>query len=56
MSYRIGIDVGGTFTDCVLRRPDGSLVLEKAPTTPADQSEGVVAGLGQLAAIEGISV
>ena len=56
MSYRIGIDVGGTFTDCVLRRPDGSLVLEKAPTTPGDQSEGVVAGLSQLAAIEGLSV
>ncbi len=49
MSYRIGIDVGGTFTDCVLRRPDGALVLEKAPTTPDDQSQGVMAGIGQLA-------
>lgn len=56
MSYRIGIDVGGTFTDCVLRRDDGSMLLEKAPTTPTDQSEGVVAGLSQLAAAEGISV
>ena len=56
MSYRIGIDVGGTFTDCVLRRDDGSMLLEKAPTTPDDQSEGVVAGLAQLAAAEGISV
>ncbi|MGH8920977.1 MAG: hydantoinase/oxoprolinase N-terminal domain-containing protein, partial [Actinomycetes bacterium] len=36
MTYRIGIDVGGTFTDCVLGRPDGSIVLEKTPTTPAD--------------------
>jgi len=56
MSYRIGIDVGGTFTDCVLLRPDGSVVLEKAPTTPEDQSIGVLAGLSQLAASEGISV
>jgi len=56
VSYRIGIDVGGTFTDCVLRRPDGSILLEKAPTTPQDQSEGVVAGLAQLAAAEGIEV
>jgi N-methylhydantoinase A len=56
MAYRIGIDVGGTFTDCVLCRDDGSVVLEKAPTTPADQSDGVLAGLGQLAAVEGLSV
>ncbi|HEY4928230.1 MAG TPA: hydantoinase/oxoprolinase family protein [Acidimicrobiales bacterium] len=56
MHYRIGIDVGGTFTDCVLLRPDGSVVLEKAPTTPEDQSRGVLAGLSQLAAAEGISV
>jgi N-methylhydantoinase A len=56
MSYRIGIDVGGTFTDCVLRRPDGSMVLEKAPTTPQDQSEGVLAGLTQLADAEGLAI
>jgi N-methylhydantoinase A len=54
--YRIGVDVGGTFTDCVLRRADGGLRLEKAPTTPADQSDGVFAGLAQLAAAEGISL
>lgn len=56
MSYRIGIDVGGTFTDCALRRPDGTIVLEKAPTTPDDQSDGVLAGLRQLADLEGIDV
>lgn len=55
-TYRLGIDVGGTFTDCVLRRLDGTLLLEKAPTTPHDQSEGVMAGIGQLAAAEGITV
>jgi len=56
MGYRIGIDVGGTFTDCVLLRPDGSVVLEKAPTTPDDQSIGVLAGLSQLAVAEGLTV
>jgi len=56
MDYRIDIDVGGTFTDCVLLRPDGSVVLEKAPTTPEDQSIGVLAGLSQLAVAEGITV
>ncbi len=37
----IGVDVGGTFTDAVLAF-DGRLVTAKAPTTPADQSEGVM--------------
>jgi len=50
--YRIGIDVGGTFTDFILLRPDGSLALDKAATTPADQSVGVITGLRQLAARE----
>jgi N-methylhydantoinase A len=54
--YRIGVDVGGTFTDCVLLRPDGTVVMEKAPTTPHDQSEGVLAGLMQLAAGEGLPI
>jgi len=53
-SYRIGVDVGGTFTDCVLLRPDGSLVLEKTPTTPDDQSEGVMAGILRLAEAEAL--
>ena len=54
--YRIGVDVGGTFTDLVLRRPDGTVVLEKTPTTPADQSEAVLAGLERLAAAEGLDL
>ncbi len=54
--FRIGVDVGGTFTDLVLVRPDGQVVLEKTPTTPADQSDGVLAGLGRLADAEGISL
>jgi N-methylhydantoinase A len=47
--YRIGIDVGGTFTDFILVRPDGTLALDKSGTTPADQSAGVMRGLAQLA-------
>jgi N-methylhydantoinase A len=54
-AYRIGVDVGGTFTDCVLLRPDGTLVLEKSPTTPDDQSEGVLAGIARLAEAEGLA-
>jgi N-methylhydantoinase A len=54
--YRIGVDVGGTFTDCVLKRPDGTILLEKAPTTPEDQSDGVLAALEQVAAAEGLAL
>ena len=48
MGFRIGIDVGGTFTDFVLVRPDGALVLSKVPTTLTDQSIGVMQGLAAL--------
>src|SRR5260370_24694728 len=47
--FRVGIDVGGTFTDLICVAPDGDIVLDKTPTTPADQSEGVMTGLAQLA-------
>ena len=40
----LGVDVGGTFTDAVLA-VDGRLVTAKAPTTPADQSEGVMSAI-----------
>jgi len=55
MPYRIGIDVGGTFTDFVLLRTDGSLKLFKSPTTVHDQSLGVLAGIERLAGDEGLS-
>ena len=51
--YRVGIDVGGTFTDLVLVRPDRSIHLDKTATTPHDQSEGVMNGLERLARSEG---
>jgi N-methylhydantoinase A len=50
MGYRIGIDVGGTFTDFLVVEPDGTFGLWKSPTTPDDQSVGVMEGLAQVAA------
>jgi N-methylhydantoinase A len=47
--YRVGVDVGGTFTDLICVTPAGEIVLEKTPTTPDDQSTGVMNGLAQLA-------
>ena len=53
--YRVGVDVGGTFTDLICVTPAGELVLDKTPTTPDDQSEGVMNGLAQLAATLGMA-
>ncbi|MFI2103848.1 hydantoinase/oxoprolinase family protein [Isoptericola sp. NPDC019693] len=52
--WRIGIDVGGTFTDLVAVPGDGATwsladaVTHKVPSTPHDPSEGVETGLAQL--------
>jgi N-methylhydantoinase A len=45
----IGIDVGGTFTDLVAIDAAGRTVFAKSPSTPSDQSIGVMAGLEELA-------
>jgi N-methylhydantoinase A len=47
--YRIGIDVGGTFTDLVAVDEQGRVTLAKATSTPQDQSLGVMEGLDLLA-------
>jgi N-methylhydantoinase A len=47
--YRVGVDVGGTFTDLLCVTPDGEVVVDKTPTTADDQSTGVMDGLAQLA-------
>ena len=47
--YKIGVDVGGTFTDVVAVDDSGAVTLAKAPSTPQDQSIGVMDGLERLA-------
>jgi N-methylhydantoinase A len=49
MMFRIGVDVGGTYTDLVATDESGRTVFAKSPSTPADQSLGVMAGLEELA-------
>ena len=50
--YRLGVDVGGTFTDLVLAGPDGHVVTHKQLTTPSDPARGVLDGLDLLLAQE----
>jgi len=45
MRYRVGVDVGGTFTDLVAMDEEGRVTVAKAPTTPEDQSIGVIDAL-----------
>ena len=46
---RLGVDVGGTFTDLLLvDQASGAMRIAKVPSTPADQSEGFMAGLAAL--------
>ena len=40
MRYRIGVDIGGTFTDCVVITDGGSIYTFKELSTPEDQSIG----------------
>ncbi len=54
---RIGVDVGGTFTDIILERSgagDRQVVVTKVPSTPRDQSEGVVDGIVKVCSLAGI--
>ncbi|HEY6332991.1 MAG TPA: hydantoinase/oxoprolinase family protein [Blastocatellia bacterium] len=56
MSYRLGIDVGGTFTDLLLfNEINGDMVLAKTPSTPADQSIGVLNGIEKVAGVAQIA-
>ena len=52
--YRIGIDVGGTFTDLVAVDAAGRCVFAKSASTPEDQSIGVMDGLAVLAGVLGL--
>ncbi|PYM36510.1 MAG: methylhydantoinase [Candidatus Rokuibacteriota bacterium] len=54
MAYRIGFDVGGTFTDLVLQSPSGELLTAKRLTTYPDPSAACLAGLDELVARGGV--
>ncbi len=53
---RLGIDVGGTFTDVVVLHEDGRRVVEKVPSTPHDASIGILHGIEQIQETRGVDV
>lgn len=55
MSYRLGVDVGGTFTDLLLVDEDsGDIYTAKVPSTPEDSSVGVLNGIERVCKLAGI--
>ncbi|MFV2039536.1 MAG: hydantoinase/oxoprolinase family protein, partial [Acidimicrobiales bacterium] len=56
MTCKLGVDVGGTFTDFFLWTEDGSVSTYKTLSTPADPSVGVLDGLQHIAEDQGIDL
>src|SRR3954465_11038385 len=56
MSYLVGIDIGGTFTDCAIVDRAGKLLTTKVPSTPPDFARGMMDALGAGAQALGISL
>ncbi len=55
MSYRLGVDVGGTFTDLMLINEEtGATFTAKVPSTPEDSSIGVLNGVARICEESGI--
>ena len=55
MTYRVGIDIGGTFTDLVFLTDDGEVLTAKVASTPDDYSRGIAAGIGDVFAAHSLS-
>ena len=56
MRYLVGIDIGGTFTDCAIVDGAGKLLTTKVPSTPGDFSRGMMDALGAGAQALGIKL
>src|SRR5918912_1514103 len=55
MAYRLGVDVGGTFTDLLLVHDEtGKLYRVKTPSTPADPAQGVLVGVRRICEESGV--
>ncbi|MFH1049343.1 MAG: hydantoinase/oxoprolinase family protein [bacterium] len=56
MKYKLGIDVGGTFTDFIMISETGNTIIHKTLSTPEDPSIGVIEGIKDIADILKISL
>ena len=56
MQYNIGVDIGGTFTDCVVVDDSGRLFIGKASSTPDDFAQGTINAVREVARQLGLDV
>ena len=54
-AYRLGVDVGGTFTDVVLTGPEGRMAVRKVSSTPGRYDEGIIQGIAGALQEAGVS-
>ena len=55
ITYRVGVDIGGTFTDIVLLGSDGAVHTKKISSSVEDYARAIVDGLGELFAETGVA-
>ena len=54
--YLVGVDIGGTFTDCVVFDKSGRITATKSPSTPGNFAEGMLAAMAVAAERLGLSL
>jgi N-methylhydantoinase A len=54
-AYLVGVDIGGTFTDCVVIDESGTVTTAKAPSTPGDFAAGMIDAIAAAAAKLGLA-
>lgn len=47
--YLVGVDIGGTFTDCAVLDPQGGITATKSPSTPGNFAQGMIDALAVAA-------
>jgi N-methylhydantoinase A len=55
VGWRVGVDIGGTFTDMVAISDDGRVLRQKVPSTPGDYSQGILNAIRNAADADGLS-
>ena len=53
--HRLGVDIGGTFTDIVLVAPDGRIYTKKVSSTEDDYARGILEGIEQVLVAFGLT-
>lgn len=53
-SYLVGVDIGGTFTDCVVIDEEGAVTTAKSPSTPSNFADGMIDAINAAAAKLGV--